>query len=214
MLVMILKIARLKNSTDLYHMAQKIIPSPSSSSRRIWTLTGLLLLGISYGCQNDLEEVARVITPEELHMEFIENFEMWYSDSAVVRVRISGPQMIRHLDEVDPRQEFPAGVHVEFFGSPNTVTSQLHSKYAIRYEKEDRIIVRDSVVWRTINQEVLETEELIWDEKNEKVYTNKFVTLRRPDEIIYGHGFESNQDFSRSKVRAIEGRIKLDKMGN
>ena len=169
-----------------------------------------LVLGITMGCKNELEEVARVVKPEELHMEYIDNFEMWYSDSAVIRVRISGPTMVRHLDEVDPRQEFPEGVHVEFFGSPNKVTSQLESQYAIRYDKEDKIIVRDNVVWKTVNEEVLETEELIWDEKEEKVYTNKFVTLRRPDEIIYGHGFEANQDFTRSKVRAIEGRIKLN----
>ncbi len=172
----------------------------------------VLILGMSLGCKNELEEVARVVKPEELHMEYIDNFEMWYSDSAVIRVRISGPTMVRHLDEVDPRQEFPDGVHVEFFGSPNKVTSQLVSRYAVRYEKEDKIVVRDSVVWRTVNQEILETEELIWDEQEEKVYTNKFVTLRRPDEIIYGHGFEANQDFTRSKVRAIEGRIKLDEL--
>ena len=58
----------------------------------------------------------------------------------------------------------------------------------------------------------LETEELIWDEATEKVYTNKFVIIRRPGEIIYGHGFEANQDFTFSRIRAIEGRLKSDGM--
>ena len=122
--------------------------------------------------------------------------------------------MLRHLDKQLPRQEFIDGVVVEFFGPGQHVSSRLTSKYAIRYETEGRVIVRDSVVWQTINDEILETEELIWDEKEKKVYTNKFVTIQRPDEIIYGHGFEANEDFTHSKIKAVEGKIKIDDINN
>ena len=49
-----------------------------------------------------------------------------------------------------------------------------------------------------------------WDEKLNKVYTKKFVKITRPGEIIYGYGFEANQDFTRWEINAITGRIKVD----
>ena len=60
------------------------------------------------------------------------------------------------------------------------------------------------------HKEQLETEELIWDEKKEKVYSNKFVKITKPDEKIYGYGVEANQDFTRWKINAIEGELKVD----
>ena len=168
--------------------------------------TGILLAG----CRNDLSSIQKVFPPDAMFVEDVKDFEMLYSDSARVRVRVRGPVMWRHLDEKNPRQEFPEGMEVEFFGPGFQVTSRLSSRYAVRLEKEKQIIVRDSVVWTGANNERLETEELIWDENAKKVYTNKFVVLRRSDEIIWGHGFESDQEFSRSRVKAIEGRIKVD----
>jgi LPS export ABC transporter protein LptC len=174
---------------------------------------GLLFLSIlGVACKNDLAAIERVIKPEELNQELIQNFETLYSDSAVVRVRIQGPVMIRHLDEKDPRQEFPEGVKVEFFSPNQRITSRLTSKYAVRMENDGKIIVRDSVVWESVNNEKLETTELVWEEQEKRVHTNKFVTIRRPDEIIYGYGFESDQDFSRSRIKAIEGKIKVDQL--
>ncbi|MCB0643626.1 MAG: LPS export ABC transporter periplasmic protein LptC [Phaeodactylibacter sp.] len=178
----------------------------------LFGIAGLALL--LHACRNELAEVAEVVSADALQVERIENFQMLYSDSAVVRVRVTGATMLRHLDKQLPRQEFIDGVVVEFFGPGQHVSSRLTSKYAIRYETEGRVIVRDSVVWQTINDEILETEELIWDEKEKKVYTNKFVTIQRPDEIIYGHGFEANEDFTHSKIKAVEGKIKIDDINN
>jgi LPS export ABC transporter protein LptC len=172
------------------------------------------LLGLSLAsCKNDLKDVHNLIPKDRVQVEEIFEFEMLYSDSAVVRVRVSGPEMRRYIDQQNPRQEFSSGVLVEFFDFRGQVTSTLSSKYAIRDEDKSMVIVRDSVVWESVNGERLETSELTWDEKGEKIYTNKFVTIMRPDEIIFGHGFESNQEFTRSRIQAIEGRIRLEDLG-
>ena len=171
----------------------------------------IFFTSIFYSCKNDLAAVQRFIDEEETGYETISDFETLYSDSAVVKVRIKGPTMLRYLDNNDPRQEFPDGMEVEFFNPSGRVTGQLTSKYGIRLERDRQVIVRDSVVWESLNKETLETSELIWDEKTEKVFTNKFVVIRRPGEIITGYGFESNQDFSYSKIRSVTGQFESDK---
>jgi LPS export ABC transporter protein LptC len=164
---------------------------------------------IFLSCENDINEVNRLFSKSETQVETALGVELLYSDSAILELRIVTPKMLRHFQEKDPFQEFPDGLQIEFFDDAGEeVTARMTARYAERYENSNKFIVRDSVVWRSQNQEQLETEELIWEEEEDRVHTNKFVVVRRSDEIIYGHGFDSNKDFTRWKIRAIEGRIK------
>ncbi len=161
-------------------------------------------------CENDINEVNRLFSKEETKVEKAKSVEMLYSDSAVLQLRITSPVLLRHLEGKEPWQEFPEGIQVEFFAEGGKVTGNLTAQYAIRSESDNKITVQDSVVWQSLQGERLETEELIWDEAADKVHTDKFVIVRRPDEIIYGYGFESNQKFTQWRIRAIEGRIKAN----
>lgn len=172
----------------------------------------LFVMFLLSSCQNDLAEIQRFIKQEETTYETISDFKTLYSDSAVVKVKIEGPTMLRYLDKNKPRQEFPDGMKVEFFTPNKRVTSRLTAKYGMRLERDKQIIMRDSVVWESLNKEILETSELIWDEKEERVFTNKFVVIRRPGEIITGYGFESNQDFTYSKIKSVTGQFASDKL--
>ena len=172
----------------------------------------LLMAGAALltGCKNSVEDVNALVSKFDTQVETAKDVEILYSDSAQVRVRITGPTMLYHLDRREPRQEFPDGVAVDFLGPEGAITSQLDARYGLRLENKSEVIVRDSVVWKSVEGEKIETEELIWDERKRKIYTNKFVVITRPDEIIYGHGFEADQDFSYSRINAIEGRLKVD----
>lgn len=145
-------------------------------------------------------------------LEVGRNVEILYSDSARVRVRITGPRLNYYSERENPRQEFTEGVKVEFFDAALHVTSTLTAKTGVRSQDRGQVIVRDSVVLTTDKQETLETEELIWDEKTEKVYTEKFVKVTKPGEVIYGIGLEANQDFSYWKITVPKGRIKVGQL--
>lgn len=163
-------------------------------------------------CKNEIEDIEALVVKFDTQVETAKNVEILYSDSAQVRVRITGPTMLYYLDRREAKQEFPDGVYVEFFGPAGEITSELAANYGLRMESLNQVIVRDSVVWQSMEGEKLETEELIWDERSRKVFTKKFVVVTRPDEIIYGHGFEADQDFSYSRINAIEGRLKVSQL--
>lgn len=170
----------------------------------------LILLLPFLSCENDLSEVQKFVSKNEITYETSKGVELLYSDSAQIRVEIKGETLKRYLDKSNPRQEYPDGFVATFFGENLEVTGRLTAKYAIRYDKKSQVILRDSVVWVSAAQERLETSELIWDEKKAQIYSDKFVTIERPGEIIYGYGFEADQDFKRSKIRAVTGRTRID----
>lgn len=175
------------------------------------SLLGLLCLAWGFSaCENNPADVAALMAKMNTQAEQAENVEILYSDSAQIKVRITGRVMLNHLDPVKPRQEFTDGILVEFFGPNKQISSQLSAKYAQRIERDGEVLARDSVVWLSAKNEKLETEELIWDEKRKEVYTKKFAVITTPKEIIYGHGFTANQDFTDARIHQVEGIITVD----
>lgn len=170
------------------------------------------VVGLLFACENNMEDIAELNEKLDTQVERAEVVEILYSDSAKIKVKIAGPTMLYHLDRKDPKQEFPDGVKVDFFDQFQQLSSVLTAKYAIRLEQKQQVLVRDSVVWESEANEKLETEELIWDEQKQKLLSNKFVVITRPEEIIYGHGFEADQDFSNARINAVEGRIAVDQL--
>ncbi|HRD79452.1 MAG: LPS export ABC transporter periplasmic protein LptC [Saprospiraceae bacterium] len=166
------------------------------------------------GCREEAPETLPDALLSNPNMELLEEVEILYSDSAALKVRVTGPVMHYFTEANDPRQEFPGGVIVHFLDRDQQVASILTAKYAIRRESIGTIIVRDSVVWQSVRKEHLTTDELTWDERRQKVFTDRFVVVTRPGEILYGRGFEANQDFSNLTMKAVEGRVVVDEEKN
>ena len=167
----------------------------------------LLAVGLVAGCRNDPADVAALFPEQRPDAEVMTDFETIYSDSARVKVRIRGPRLLRYQEGNDWVQLFPDGATVEFFDPGGRVSSTMRSGYGIRYEDREQVIVRDSVVWESSAGDRLDTEELIWDAKPKRIYSDRFVRLRQRDQEITGVGFESNEDFTESRVRAIRGVV-------
>ncbi len=164
-------------------------------------------------CENDIEQVNLITQRNNAPVETGKGLEILYSDSAQIKVKITTPELNR-FQTPSPRTEMPQGVHVDFFNDEMKITSTLTSKYALRKEDEKTMEARKDVVVVNANGEKLFTEHLTWDEKTGKIYSDEFVKIVTDDEIIFGNGFESNQDFSRYKIFDIKGTITLPKDAN
>jgi LPS export ABC transporter protein LptC len=165
------------------------------------------LLVVLSACGNDIETVNQFIKKDEVSKERATNVEMLYSDSAVVRVRVKAPEMLHISDPEKPRQTFPKGIDVDFFDKNKVQSSRLLSRYAERDENNGLVHLRDSVrIWND-KQERMDTEELFWDEGRQRIYSDKFVKITTPNEVIHGRGFESTSDFSHWTLKEVTGTV-------
>lgn len=171
----------------------------------------ICLFFIFTGCENDLEAVNALFSKDQVKIEEARDVQLLYSDSAIVRVRVNGPKMLRHVDHTQPKEEFPEGILIEFLrpGS-NRTQGSLTAKYAIRLENQGKVIVRDSVVWKSGKGEELRTSELIWDDQRKMVYTSHFVKIIKPEEEFTGFGFEADQNFNNWKIFHPKGRMEVE----
>lgn len=159
------------------------------------------------------EELKIAVEGLNLEVEKAKEASITYSDSASIKVLIEGPVMLNHVDRQNPRQEFIEGVKVTFFDNNQQVSSILTAKYGMRIENKGEVVVRDSVVWQSMDKRRLETEELIWEERLKKVYTNRYVAvLLPPADTTYHLGFEADQDFSNVKFKSTTGNKVVDEL--
>jgi len=177
-----------------------------------------LLIGIVWGsslflaCDSAPADQIILQQDEELDVEVETTFdvELIYSDSAIVNVILTSPKMLTNRTRGDNQQVFPVGIDVDFFDPKGRVQSELTCKKATRYEKDKKIVMQDEVVWKSKAGEVLDTEELVWDEKEEKVYTKRLVKITTQQDVIHGYGFEADQGFTKWKIISPQGEMGVE----
>jgi LPS export ABC transporter protein LptC len=161
-------------------------------------------------CINDIEEVKKISNDKPVPISTTKNVEMLYSDSAQLKARIKAPLRETFLGQ-KPYIIFNKGIRVEFYNENQKVESVLTAKYAISYTKEDKMEARNDVEISSSNGDKLNTNHLIWDQKTNKIYSNVFTKITSTERVIYGDGFESNQDFTSYKILKPKGIINLKK---
>lgn len=169
----------------------------------------MLLAGLAWSCSNSEEKLQKFAASREMQNETGRNVTLIYSDSAVIKVKIAAPLMIRTPGE-NPVTDMPEGIRALFFNADGRQSSILTANRAVQYPKKGIMEAHGNVVVVNELGDTLYTEKLVWVESEERVYSDQYVRIIRPDEIIYGDGLESNQNFTKYKILNIRGTIALN----
>ena len=168
-------------------------------------IAGLIALTLACG---KVQEEAPEDYSDFVDKEVVRDIKIRYSDSAALKTIITGPEMLRYSNA--KKEVFPKGIHAVFYSDDGRPNSRLIARKAYRFPSKNQVMVEDHVILFNEQGDSLVTSQLTWDEKKGKIYTNRFVRLTKKDRVILGYGFESNQDFSKGRVKAIEGTWKLE----
>ena len=133
------------------------------------------------------------------------------SDSGITRYRLSALQWMIFDRDTHPYWDFPEGIYVERFDEEFNVDAFVQSDKA-RYDQTTQIWQLDyNVIAQNLEGEKFETEQMFWDQKNEKIYSDSLITITQSNKIIVGYGFESNQNFTRYAIRNPQGIFPVKK---
>ncbi len=174
-----------------------------------WIVGSILLLYTS--CKNDLKKIHQTIDRSMLNTERADSVTIIYSKEGVTKAQLFAKTFNHVQDAKPPYIEMKNGLRVLFYNDSMNLQSTLLAKYGRYFEQSGNVLVRDSVVVYNIKKEQLNTEELIWNEKLQKFYTDKFVKITTPTQIIFGNGLESNQNFSDYTILKVKGIIGVNK---
>ena len=136
------------------------------------------------------------------------NFETFYTDSGVVRYFLKTPRLLIFDQEKSPYKEFPEGFHLQQFDLNKKITSELSANYGKNFELEEKWLATGNVVMVNNKGDTLRTEELIYLLKEDKIYSEKFVNIKKGDQDITGSGgFESDSQMKKWAFKKTKGHI-------
>ncbi len=137
------------------------------------------------------------------------NIKMLYSDSARLKIEMEAPMQVEYANG---NQEFPKGIKIIFFNEKGELYNQITANQAFFYKNENRYKGIGNVrVKNLIKNEEMRTEELEWLPTTQKIFTDKFLTITTPSEILKGTGMTAKQDFSEYKITKPTGRFNVKK---
>lgn len=163
-------------------------------------------------CETDLKEVDRIAAIQaEEPVDISRGVTVVYSDSAVVKARMTAPEM-RHYNVEEPYYEFQKGVTIVFLDENGNETQRITSDYAIQKEKEEVTEFRNNVVITRADGSIIKTEELIYDQKANTFHNNVPITAYFKDGRgnFMGSSFKSDADFENIEVQNSTGLYLFD----
>lgn len=159
-------------------------------------------------CTNSKEDIKKIEKLEFKKEEFGRDIEILITKKGSPNIKITAPKVVRNYDG-KPFNEFPEGMHLYVYNKEGGVESTLSAKYGKMGDNSTEMIAKDSVFVIDKTGKILKTEHLIWDKKKSKIKTEGFVKIQTKDEIIYGDGFESNDDFTEYVITNIHGIVRV-----
>ncbi len=124
------------------------------------------------------------------------------SDSGITRYKIITEDW-KIFDKKNPSYwSFEKGVYLEKFDSLFHIDASIKADTAYYFEKNKLWELRGNVHIRNQQGDQFDTSLLYWDERLQKIYSNKPIRIEQPDKsIINGlYGFESNQQLTEYKI--------------
>ncbi|MBQ4549226.1 MAG: LPS export ABC transporter periplasmic protein LptC [Bacteroidales bacterium] len=165
---------------------------------------------VLFSCENSLDKVKEFIDTDTINGVLAYNVVFTRSDSGFVQAKLMAPVM--HSMEGDSAiLEFPKGFVAYLYEKDTIPTSKIRGDYGIRYDKEELMFAKDSVVVENLEtKETLFSETLYWNQKTKKIYTRNSVKITSPDKIIYGDSLIANEGFTQRVIHGMRATLEIE----
>ena len=164
------------------------------------------IVSMSVGCENNLKEVQKNAYSEFVPSGDADTVNLKYTDSGRIKSVLISPKMLDYANVDFSFTEFPKGVDVTIYDNEGKRTF-IKSNYAVSYKQTNIIDLQGKVKITSEAGQMLETEQLYFDQKNQWFYTEKKFKLTDAKGGSTGQGIDFSKDFKVVNSQRIEGEI-------
>lgn len=162
----------------------------------------ILILNFLISCGDDKKEYVNApLNNETMPSMRDDSVTMLISDSGLIKYKLITKNWQFFENAKDPHWHFPEGIYIEQFDTTFQKQTSIKADTAWNFTLRKLWKLKGNVFIENINNETFSTDELFWDEKEQKVYSDKYIEINRPDKLILkGIGFESNMNMTQYKI--------------
>lgn len=141
-----------------------------------------------------------------------ENMVVMLSDSGRAKIKVTTAKQLKYQNE---DEFYPKAVYVTFFDKNGVEYSSLRGDSG-RYHKQESYyqIMGNVFFFNRLQQQSLNTDLLNWSPVKKTVYTDKKVVIKTITDEIRGVGLESDQDFTKYRIKKVTGTFAVDSVAS
>ena len=151
---------------------------------------------VVYSCKGKLAEAESLIL-SETPVQKVNDMFIVQTENGRIQMRTEADLMERYENDTLSYELFPEGFAVYGYTDDGLLETEIVSDNArhLKYKdgRESWEAFGNVVVKNLMKQEVMETDTLYWDQKNERIYTHCYVRMYSPKGFMQGYGMESDQ---------------------
>lgn len=169
----------------------------------------IAVLVMAVSCKNDIETIQALTSESTLPDITGFNVEMSYTDSGTLKGKIIAPEVYQYNRREEPYNEFPKGMRAVFYDTNGKEVSYIKANYAIFYTKKELWEGRNEVFGENYETgEKIETDQIFWDQKEKRIYSDKFSKITNTDGVFTGeNGFDADENLSSLRLNGYSGKI-------
>ncbi|MEO5777885.1 MAG: LPS export ABC transporter periplasmic protein LptC [Flavobacterium sp.] len=172
-------------------------------------ILSILFCFIVIGCESNFRDVQKMGFAEFSPSGDADGINLKYTDSGRITANLISPKMLDYATVEFPFVEFPKGIHLTLYDK-NGKETYIDAKYAVQHKATNLIDLQNNVKISNQSGEVLETEQLYYDQKNEWFFTEKKFKFTSPKGVSYGEGIDFSKDFKKVNSQKISGQIQSE----
>jgi LPS export ABC transporter protein LptC len=169
-------------------------------------LSLFIIVSVLFGCESNFKEVHKNDYSEFVPGGDADFVNLKYTDSGKIKSILVSPKMLDYSNVDFAFTEFPKGVDVTIYDDKGKRTF-IKSNYAVSYKQTNIIDLQGKVKITSESGQILETEQLYFDQKNEWFYTEKKYKLTDAQNGSTGQGIDFSKDFKTINSQRIQGEI-------
>lgn len=183
----------------------------SAPATRMRLLPAMILAGIIgastvvSGCKDSNPVGTGSVDPAHTPTMLTRDVETLISDSGVTRYRIVTPVWYVYDETPEPYWRFPEGLKLERYDNFFRIEATVTSDSATYFKNKQLWRLDGNVNLTNVMNEKFQTNQLFWNQRQEKLYSDSFIHIERPDKVLEGYGFDSNQNLTRYTIRRVSG---------
>ena len=177
-----------------------------SKKIRYYFFVTVTAVGSLVGCESNFKEVQKINFSEFVPTGEANQINLKYTDSGRINAILESPKMLDFSSLEFIFTEFPKGVHVTLFDKKEKKTFII-SDYAVSYKLTNIIDLQGDVKITSEAGQMLETQQLYFDQKNEWFFTEKSFKFTDPKGVTNGQGIDFSKDFKIINSQRITGEI-------
>ncbi|KFF07065.1 LPS export ABC transporter periplasmic protein LptC [Flavobacterium reichenbachii] len=177
--------------------------------KNIITVVTVFTVALFFGCESNFKEVQKINFSEFVPGSDADTVDIKYTDSGRISGVLISPKMLDYSNLDFPFTEFPKGIDLTIYDKKQKRTF-IKSNYAVSYKNTGIIDLQGKVKITSEEGQVMETEQLYFDQKNEWFYTERKFKLTDAKGVSNGQGVDFSKDFKVINSQRVSGDIESE----